>query len=180
MKRIAMASLVVLFVGQSAKADTRLPVLPLDADRCAIGFALTGKVMSGCLPPRMPDAPRRSVSGMQGYMVNFGFDTDQLSKDSRGHLDRLSDILNGQLSDLCLLLVGHADSTGSARYNQRLSGERAARVRLYLAGPGLVSAARIKTQAKGESQPLAGVAPTSGRNRRVEVLARPAASGKCG
>ena len=76
------------------------------------------------------------------------------------------------------IAVGHTDSVGSDAYNQRLSLARAESVKAYLVSQG-IPAARIKTEGKGESQPVADNASADGRakNRRVEidVVAGPAA-----
>ncbi|MDO6731979.1 OmpA family protein [Marinovum sp. 2_MG-2023] len=180
MRLLLTAVFAVLISGSSAIAQPNLASLPIDADRCAIAFALTGKALTGCAPPPAPQGIFRSTPPNDGYMVQFSFDSESLSKPSRAHLDRLAGLLNGPLSDLCLMLVGHADSVGAASYNQALSNKRAATVRLYMAGPGSVAAARIHTGAKGESQPLPNLDPADGRNRRVEILARPRGDGGCG
>lgn len=67
-------------------------------------------------------------------------------------------------------LVGHADRSGDAKYNQWLSERRANRVKDALAKLGL-SAGGINTTGRGESDPL--VSTNDGvrepRNRRVEI-----------
>lgn len=72
--------------------------------------------------------------------------------------------------DTDLLIVGHTDSVGSAAYNQQLSVERAQAAAAYLESQG-VPATRIRTEGKGESEPVASNATDAGRaqNRRVEV-----------
>jgi OOP family OmpA-OmpF porin len=49
--------------------------------------------------------------------------------------------------------VGHADRFGSDSYNQKLSEQRAAAVKTYLLSKG-IEANRIKTEGKGETQPV--------------------------
>jgi outer membrane protein OmpA-like peptidoglycan-associated protein len=68
-------------------------------------------------------------------------------------------------------LTGHADRSGSPRYNQRLSLKRAEAVKAELIALG-VSADSIATVGKGESAPLV---PTpdgvrEAQNRRVEIV----------
>ncbi|MDD5242337.1 MAG: OmpA family protein [Sulfuricella sp.] len=53
-----------------------------------------------------------------------------------------------------LLVTGHADRIGSAKYNQKLSEHRAAAVKTYLVSKG-IAADRIKTVGKGKSEPNA-------------------------
>jgi len=78
-----------------------------------------------------------------------------------------------------VIAVGHTDSVGSDAYNQRLSLARAESVKAYLVSKG-VDRQRIRTEGRGESQPVADNATAEGRakNRRVDievVEARPAA-----
>lgn len=73
--------------------------------------------------------------------------------------------------------IGHADRIGSDAYNLRLSKLRAEAVQAYLVGKG-VDAGRIRTEAKGEGQPVTGDAcknmgPESPKNRKlIECLQR--------
>ena len=72
--------------------------------------------------------------------------------------------------DTTIVVEGHADSTGSASYNQRLSERRANSVAGYLENLG-VRNSRIDAVGFGESQPRASNNTASGRqlNRRVEI-----------
>lgn len=73
-----------------------------------------------------------------------------------------------------VIVKGHTDSTGSEAFNQKLSEERADRVRNFLISEGVVPQ-RITAIGFGESMPLASNANEAGRtqNRRVEVEIRP-------
>lgn len=70
-----------------------------------------------------------------------------------------------------LMVVGHADASGSESVNQQLSEKRAKAVADYLAKRG-VSEDRLYFQGAGESQPVASNETAEGRvlNRRVEVV----------
>ncbi len=67
-------------------------------------------------------------------------------------------------------VVGHTDSRGSAKFNQKLSEERAQAVADYLVAKG-VDSNRITVKGDGESNPIASNDTAAGReqNRRVEV-----------
>ncbi len=67
-------------------------------------------------------------------------------------------------------IYGHADSTGSTSYNQRLSEKRAQAIIDYLAAKG-VDPARFTAKGFGETQPAAPNTTSEGRqkNRRVEL-----------
>jgi outer membrane protein OmpA-like peptidoglycan-associated protein len=67
-------------------------------------------------------------------------------------------------------LVGYADSTGSAKSNQKLSLQRAESVTKYLVDKG-VAASRIMTSGAGSAHPVGDNNTKAGRakNRRVEI-----------
>ncbi len=69
-----------------------------------------------------------------------------------------------------IVVVGHADSTGSAALNERLSLARAEAVKKFLVDKG-VEPNRIYTEGKGSRQPIADNKTAQGRqqNRRVEI-----------
>lgn len=69
-----------------------------------------------------------------------------------------------------VIAVGHTDSMGSEAHNQRLSLRRAEAVNAYLVNQG-VPVDRIRTEGRGESQPMASNDTAQGRsqNRRVEI-----------
>lgn len=69
-----------------------------------------------------------------------------------------------------VLVVGHTDSTGDARYNQGLSERRANAARVFLLGAGL-AAERVTAIGRGEEEPIDTNDTEAGRqaNRRVEI-----------
>lgn len=71
-------------------------------------------------------------------------------------------------------VIGHADSTGDAAYNQQLSERRASNVARYLTAQGVLHD-RLYVEGKGETQPVAFNATMEGRarNRRVELIITP-------
>jgi outer membrane protein OmpA-like peptidoglycan-associated protein len=99
----------------------------------------------------------------------FDFDSDALRAESRKNLDNLASSLN-TFGDSKLLLVGHTDAQGTETYNLDLSRRRSASVAQYLETHG-VSASRVQTAGRGESEPIASNDSETGRqkNRRVEV-----------
>jgi outer membrane protein OmpA-like peptidoglycan-associated protein len=99
----------------------------------------------------------------------FDFDSDALRAESRRNLDNLASSLSN-FGDSKLLLVGHTDAQGTDTYNLDLSRRRSASVARYLETHG-VSASRLQTAGRGESEPIAPNDSETGRqkNRRVEV-----------
>ncbi|MCK4083684.1 OmpA family protein [Acinetobacter radioresistens] len=100
------------------------------------------------------------------------------------HFDFDKAILKGDLSKLRLIaqrlldnpeidaeIVGHTDSIGSVKYNQKLGQRRANAVKNWLVKQG-VSPNRIITSSKGELQPIASNKTKAGRaqNRRAVVV----------
>jgi outer membrane protein OmpA-like peptidoglycan-associated protein len=71
-------------------------------------------------------------------------------------------------------VIGHADNSGTAAYNQDLSQRRASSVAQALAATG-VQSGRISALGRGEDQPIASNLTPEGRaqNRRVEIIIRP-------
>jgi DNA modification methylase len=67
-----------------------------------------------------------------------------------------------------LSIVGHTDSSGDSEKNLKLSQDRAASVKDYLIMKG-VDASRIRTDGKGDTEPVADNETVQGRtlNRRV-------------
>lgn len=101
--------------------------------------------------------------------ILFPFDSDALKPEARDNLRALARSLqdNGRTD---VLIVGHTDSTGATGYNESLSQRRARAAADYLGGQG-VARGRLRTEGRGESEPIAGneTEPSRQRNRRVEV-----------
>lgn len=99
----------------------------------------------------------------------FDFDKATLKPEGQAKLDELVSKLKGVNLDVAIA-VGHTDGIGTDEYNQSLSLKRADSVKAYLVSKG-IPADQIKTEGKGESQPIADNKTKEGRakNRRVEV-----------
>lgn len=99
----------------------------------------------------------------------FDFDSDRVKSEAAQNLKNLAASLD-KYPNSSLLIIGHTDAVGSDDYNLTLSEKRARSTALYLAGQG-VSAARLQTLGRGESEPVAPNDSDSGmqKNRRVEV-----------
>ena len=69
-----------------------------------------------------------------------------------------------------IIITGHADSTGTAAYNKKLSLRRAEAVRDYLISLG-ADPSKMEVSGEGETKPIADNKTKEGRakNRRVEV-----------
>ncbi|MGL4747917.1 MAG: OmpA family protein [Shewanella sp.] len=70
-----------------------------------------------------------------------------------------------------IYIIGHTDSSGSEKYNQRLSELRANSVANYILSKG-IEAHRLTVFGKGEMDPIADNMTANGRsiNRRAEII----------
>lgn len=101
-------------------------------------------------------------------IVNFAFDSSELTGTAKANLDKLSEVLINN-PDTNINIYGHTDSKGTDNYNLALSGRRAEAVKAYLISKGVVSG-RLETMGVGEKEPVASNDTDAGRaqNRRVE------------
>jgi len=152
----------------------------------AVG-AVVGAGVGAAVGRRM-DNQQRELEQINGLEVNrtaddelavvlrndvlFDVDSSSLRSASRETLREISSVFN-RYGDTNVIVEGHADSSGEAEYNQRLSERRAESVRGYLVSEG-VSRARITARGLGESAPRASNDTADGRqlNRRVEIRIR--------
>ncbi len=133
------------------------------------------------------EAELRSQLGSNAQIVNTGsqlivtlpqdilFATGQatLSGALRQDLSALAGSIN-RYPDTTVNVIGHADNTGGAAFNQDLSARRAQAVSSVLIQSG-VSPNRIRSIGRGEDQPIASNLTSEGRrqNRRVEITITP-------
>lgn len=101
-------------------------------------------------------------------MVNFGFDSSNLTSSAKTNLDKLAQVLKNN-PDTNINIYGYTDSKGSDAYNLSLSERRANAVKSYLVSKG-ISSSRIFAMGRGENDPVASNDTEAGRaeNRRVE------------
>ena len=100
--------------------------------------------------------------------VRFDTNKSTLTVAAKANLDKLVPVFQ-EYADTNITIFGYTDSTGPADYNLKLSGERAASVKDYLASKGLV-ASRFGISGLGIADPIASNDTPDGRskNRRVE------------
>jgi OmpA-OmpF porin, OOP family len=118
-------------------------------------------------PPPPPPPVVRCNTGP--YIVFFDWDKSNLLPAATSTLDNaVAQYAN--CGNARVMLAGHADKSGSDKYNVGLSQRRNGEVRAYLESRGIAGAA-IATEAFGESAPLVQTADgvREPQNRRVEV-----------
>ncbi len=113
-------------------------------------------------PEPEPQAPQR-------YLVFFDWDRADLTTDVKAILEQVAaNSKTAELNDI--EAIGHADRSGTNRYNLALSQRRAEAVRTELSRLGIPSN-DIKADWKGEEEPLVQTADgvREPQNRRVEI-----------
>ena len=100
--------------------------------------------------------------------VNFALGSAVLTARAMGFLEETAG--NLAKTDGPVLVAGHTDGLGEAKYNMELSSKRAAAVKQYLVAHG-VPAERLTAVGYGKSQPVDSNDSEEGRahNRRVDV-----------
>ncbi|MBV8328360.1 OmpA family protein [Chryseobacterium sp.] len=105
---------------------------------------------------------------MNESIVNFAFDSSNLTSVAQGNLDKLAKVLSDN-PDTNINIYGYTDSVGKDAYNLALSQRRADAVKSYLVGKG-ITGNRMFTKGEGKNMPVASNDTDEGRakNRRVE------------
>jgi len=102
---------------------------------------------------------------------NITFKTGKydISSNFYNTLDGVTRVL-AKFEDTQLMVAGHADSTGNAKFNQTLSANRALAVSNYLQQQG-INGGRLMSRGFGSDMPVASNETAQGRqsNRRVEL-----------
>lgn len=140
-----------------------------------------GALAPAAAPAPAPTAPAAPVVSSEKVTFAadtlFDFDKAVLKPEGKAKLDDLVSKLQGITLEV-IIAVGHTDSFGSDKYNDRLSIRRAEAVKAYLVSKG-VEANRVYTEGKGKRQLKVDPKSCKGNrkaqiacqqpNRRVEV-----------
>jgi outer membrane protein OmpA-like peptidoglycan-associated protein len=124
-------------------------------------------------PVEVAAPPPPPVCNTGPYIVFFDWDQSNLRPDAASVLDNAV-AQYSNCGTAKVMLAGHADKSGSAKYNVGLSQRRNTTVRSYLESKGVAGGA-IATEAFGETAPLVQTADgeREPQNRRVEVTYGP-------
>ncbi|MGZ3458401.1 MAG: OmpA family protein, partial [Archangium sp.] len=117
---------------------------------------------------RVTEEPRGLVLTLSGSVL-FRSGSSDLLPSAKRRLDEVADALKKTQNPL--VIEGHTDSKGPAELNEELSYARAESVKDYLVDQG-VDSSRIRTEGRGEAEPIASNKSPEGRanNRRVEIV----------
>ncbi len=153
------------------KSDT-YPPRPIDSD--GDGVLDNFDACKGTLPGTRVDrsgcaVPEQAVR-LEG--VQFELGSARLTPNSLHVLNQAAAAMHGQPT-MQVVVAGHTDSLGDAKYNEKLSWARAQAVADYLIKNG-VAATRLSVIGYGEDAPVASNESEAGRkqNRRVELEIR--------
>lgn len=102
-------------------------------------------------PPPAPPAPRFEKFTLSATEL-FAFDSAELRM-PQAKLDEIANALGSSREINDVVITGYTDRIGSAKYNQKLSENRALSVKNYLTSKG-IDANRLKAQGKGEANPV--------------------------
>lgn len=141
-----------------------------DIASCREGFYRSVKTLIGVPAPEPVEAEPMVFSS--AYIVFFEWDKYVLTAEATGIVDTAArDLLASGEENYEVVLNGHADRSGSAEYNLKLSQKRAEAVKAALVERG-VKADAIQYYAFGESDPRIPTADKQREpaNRRVEIF----------
>jgi OmpA-OmpF porin, OOP family len=120
-------------------------------------------------PPPPPPPPMDPVAPPREFIVFFGHNKSNLTAEAQ-EVIRQAAAAAKQFGSATLTVIGHADRSGSPKYNQGLSQRRAGTVKGALVSEGIPGGS-ISTSAKGESDPMVPTADgvRESQNRRVHI-----------
>ena len=163
-----VGSVVVERDGQRRVIDSAYGAQRVGSDGSLAAATLTEAQVREGFGAALAALPGRPAS----YVLYFLEGRDELTAESRGELEKVFGDLRGRpLPDV--VVIGHTDTVGSLGFNDRLSLQRAERVREMLVGLG-IPPARVQAAGRGKRELLV---PTEdnvaeARNRRVEINVR--------
>jgi outer membrane protein OmpA-like peptidoglycan-associated protein len=112
----------------------------------------------------------KTIGKLDLYGIHFAFDKATIRKETKGLISDIAKTLKVN-PRWTLEIRGHTDSIGGAKYNARLSKQRAAAVKTRLVKKYGIKASRLTTSGAGANEPKATNGTLQGRaiNRRVEL-----------
>lgn len=160
----------VLDVPTNLYADVKLSRLCFRLSR----GASSGSYISNLrITDAAPDMRSKLIT--EGKLVSYGiyFDVnkDVVKSESYGTIKEIAKVLTDN-PNVKIKIVGHTDSDGDDKSNLDLSKRRGAAVKNVLVKEFSIDAARIETDGKGESEPIAknDSVVNKALNRRVEFI----------
>jgi outer membrane protein OmpA-like peptidoglycan-associated protein len=151
--------LCLLFVGSLSVAQDKSVEEIIDALK-------PKQLTRGLRGLRVEDAPKPNID----LVINFEFNSANLSPDSQSQLEKLGTALNSaELAPFKMQITGHTDAVGSDAYNMSLSKRRAQAVVNYLSAQLGVNVTRLSSTGMGKRALKLPDDPGNSANRRVEI-----------
>jgi outer membrane protein OmpA-like peptidoglycan-associated protein len=182
----AVSALVLSVALTVAAADTRLSSGQITNSLAAVSgdsrLDLTAAQMRqavldnirnypGQLPPRPLSFPQLANLAQSTVEINFDFNSASIRPESYRDVGAIADALhNPILLGYGFLVIGHTDSVGGRAYNVGLSQRRAEAIVAALIDPFAVNPGVLQPVGMGEEQLQDPAHPTSGVNRRVQLI----------
>lgn len=109
--------------------------------------------------------------------ASFDVNSSAIKSSAQHTYNKIASVLN-DYDQSVIHVIGHTDSTGTAEYNQKLSEARARSVADTMTTQG-VPRERLRTEGRGEFEPVATNDSTEGRrrNRRVDIVIKAVVQG---
>jgi OmpA-OmpF porin, OOP family len=128
-------------------------------------FQATAPPLIAQTPPAPPPAP----APPQRFVLFFGFDTAELSSETRLIIREATEAVRQQRS-VRIIVIGHTDTVGSRVYNQRLSERRALAVKNEMIAGG-INEEQITAIGRNFGDPIIRTRPglREPQNRRAEI-----------
>jgi outer membrane protein OmpA-like peptidoglycan-associated protein len=178
----AVPELVVVL--PSADGHVGTVVVERDGERVVLNQAYASSRIAGTSGPQVVKLPEPEVRQVfantltalperpLSFLLYFVRGTDALTEDSKGELGRMLEEVSRRTAP-DVLVVGHTDTVGAPQKNDKLSLQRAQRVKADLVRKGIATS-RVQASGRGEREPI--VQTRDGvdepRNRRVEINVR--------
>jgi OOP family OmpA-OmpF porin len=125
----------------------------------------------GAIPPHPLTFPQLANLAQFTVEINFDFNSAAIRPESYRSVGAIADALhNPILLGYGFLVLGHTDSVGGRMYNVGLSQRRAEAVIAALVDPFGINPAVMYPVGMGEEQLRDPAHPTSGVNRRVQLI----------
>ncbi len=182
----AVSALILSVAVAAAVADTRLDSAQIATSLANVsntaGLDLTAAQMRqavldnirnypGSIPPRPLTFPQLANLAQFTVEINFDFNSSAIRPESYRNVGAIADALhNPILLGYGFLVIGHTDSVGGRAYNVGLSQRRAEAIVAALVNPFGVNPAILQPVGMGEEQLQDPAHPTSGVNRRVQLI----------
>jgi outer membrane protein OmpA-like peptidoglycan-associated protein len=178
----AVPELVVVL--PSADGHVGTVVVERDGERVVLNQAYASSRIAGTRGPEVAKLPEPQVRQVfantltalperpLSFLLYFVRGTDALTEDSKGELGRMLEEVSRRTAP-DVLVVGHTDTVGAPQKNDKLSLQRAQRVKTDLVRKG-IAASRVQASGRGEREPIVQTADgvDEPRNRRVEISVR--------